>query len=621
MRIIGKHFAFLLTILIFCLKGYSANQKEILVLNSYHNGLSWTDSLVNSIKTELCHELNYSVYFEDMDTKRHFSEKYFQTLKDYYKQKYADKNLDLIISTDNNAYDFLILYKEEIFGSIPVLFCGLNSVITPPKGYSGVFENTSFCSTIHLIENNHPDYKEIVVVSDHSTTGNTVVSALLEDLDHMKKAPRYRILQPNDIHDLQLELSSLKKGHIILYLLFNRDSKGNYLNYESSFESVEPYCSVPIYCVWDFYLNKGAVGGALITGRNQGRQVSNMAKKVLAGTPVDDLPPLMAEHEFVFDYKQISAYDIKKSKLPKNARIINKPYDFVRENKEIVILTLTVLILLTIIIIVMTINIHLRKVRAQKEKIHLKEIQANHEHLKIAKEAAEESSRLKSAFLANMSHEIRTPMNAILGFTDLLSGGEIEKEKRNRFISIIQKNTKSLLRLISDILDISKIETNQLKILKSKCNLDNLFITLQENFDTLIEQHGDKELTFTISTPEESSILEFTTDTIRLHQIFMNLIENSIKFTNLGTIAIGYEIRGDKLQFFVKDTGIGIPIDKQKIIFDRFRQADLNADTRQYGGTGLGLAICKSLVELLGGEIWMKSQPDNGTSFYFSLPI
>ncbi len=101
----------------------------------------------------------------------------------------------------------------------------------------------------------------------------------------------------------------------------------------------------------------------------------------------------------------------------------------------------------------------------------------------------------------------------------------------------------------------------------------------------------------------------------------MNLIENSVKFTNLGTIAIGYEIIGDKLQFFVKDTGIGIPIDKQKIIFDRFRQADLNADTRQYGGTGLGLAICKSLVELLEGEIWMKSQPNNGTSFYFSLPI
>lgn len=621
MSIIGKHLILFLGILIFGLKGFSSNHKEILVLNSYHNGLSWTDSIVNSIKQEFSDELSYSVYIEDMDTKRHFSEKYLQTLKKYYQEKYDDKKFDLIISTDNNAYDFLKSYKNEIFDSVPILFCGLNSVITPPKGFSGVFENTSFCSTLHLIENNHPDYKEIVVVTDHSTTGVTVINAFLEDLEHMEKAPRYRILQPVDLHDLQLQLSKLQEGSIILYLLFNRDSKGNYVTYERGFEGVEPYCSVPIYCVWDFYLNKGAIGGALITGRNQGKQVSNLAKKVLSGTPIDDLPPLMAEHEFVFDYKQLSAFDIEISKLPKNAHIINKPYEFVRENKEIVILTLTVLILLTIIIIVMTINIHLRKVRAQKDKVHLQEIKANHENLKLAKESAEESSRLKSAFLANMSHEIRTPMNAILGFTELLSGDDVEKEKRNRFLLIIQKNTKSLLRLISDILDISKIETNQLKILKSKCNLDSLFTTLQENYDTLIEQHEDKELTFSISTPENSSIIEFTTDSIRVHQIFTNLLENSIKFTSLGSINIGYEIVGDKLQFFVKDTGIGIPENKQKIIFDRFRQADLNADTRQYGGTGLGLAISKSLVELLDGEIWMKSEQDKGTTFYFSLPI
>lgn len=620
MRIIKQCLPILL-LLLFCFNGFSSNQKDILVLNSYHNGLSWTDSIVSSIKREFASELYYSIYIEDMDTKRHFSKEYLNTLALFYQEKYKNKTFDLIISTDNNAYNFLLEYKEKIFGSVPVLFCGLNSIIDVPKDYSGVFENTNFCATIHLIENNHPDYKEIVVVSDLSTTGKTASNALKNDFEHMKETFRYRFIQPDNIHDLQVQLSSLTEGSIVFYLLYNRDSKGNYVTYETGFDEAKPYCAVPIYCVWDFYMNRGAIGGALITGRNQGKQVSEMAKKVLAGVNINDLPLKLAEYEYRFDYKQLTHFNIDRSNLPKDSHIINEPYKFIRENKEIVVLTLTVMILLTIIIIVMTINIHLRKIRAQKEKTHLLEIQSNHENLMIAKEAAEESSRLKSAFLANMSHEIRTPMNAILGFTDLLAGKNIEIEKRTRFISIIQRNTKHLLRLISDILDISKIETNQLKIVKNKCVLNDLFVNLNEIYEAILDLHDNKKLIFLTTIPDDKSITEFNTDTMRLLQVFNNLIENSIKFTALGTIEIGYDIKGDFLRFFVKDSGIGIAKDKQKIIFDRFRQADLNSNTRKYGGTGLGLAISKSLVEMLGGEIWFISKPDEGTTFYFTIPF
>ncbi|PKQ61770.1 hypothetical protein BZG01_18590 [Labilibaculum manganireducens] len=621
MRITKQYFSIVLFLFIFCFKGFSANQKDILVLNSYHNGLSWTDSIVSSIKRELSTESSYSVYIEDMDTKRYFSQNYLNVLAKFYQEKYKNRKFDLIISTDNNAYDFLLEYKNQIFGSVPVLFCGLNSTIDVPKGYSGVFENMNFCSTIDLIKENHPKFSELVIVSDKTTTGKAMVQFVEDDIKNMEELIPYRIIQPDHMPNLQKELSSLDKNSIVLYLLYNRDSEGKYYTYEDSFREVIPYCKVPIYCVWDFYMGHGAVGGTLITGRNQGKQVTEMAKRVLSGTSIDDIPSQNAKYENCFDYKQLTQFNIDRSKLPKDSRIINEPYSFVRENKEIVILTLTVLILLTIIIIVMTINMHLRKVRAQKEKAHLLEIKANHEELKIAKEAAEESSRLKSAFLANMSHEIRTPMNAILGFTDLLAGDDVEKEKRTRFISIIQRNTKHLLRLISDILDISKIETNQLKIVKNKCVLDNLFVNLNEIYEAILDLHDNKNLSIITTVPDDKSITEFNTDTMRLVQIFNNLIENSIKFTNIGTIEIGYDIKGDFLRFFVKDTGIGISEDKQKIIFDRFRQADLNADTRKYGGTGLGLAISKSLVELLGGEIWFISKPNEGTTFYFTIPF
>nr|WP_320118455.1 ABC transporter substrate binding protein [uncultured Marinifilum sp.] len=617
-----KQCIFLLSLLLFTgLSAYSAKNKNILVLVSYHNGLSWTDSLVNSIKNEFLSNNDYTVFIEYMDTKRYFSESHLSDLKNHYKKKFHNTKFDVIISTDNNAYNFLKDNRNDIFGPVPVLFSGLNSIIDPPKGYSGVFENFSFCATLSLINKFHPNYSKIVVVSDYSTTGKTLLDALNKDIKQMSEPLRYDIIRPKSIEDLKNKMSKLDSNSVVLYLVYNRDINGNYCTYESGFKQAKPYCKVPIYCVWDFYIDRGAIGGSLITGRIHGKQVSDMAKKVLSGTSVDDIPPLKAEYKYIFDYKEMSRFGIKKRDLPKNSKILNIPYSFVRENKEIVVLTITVLVLLTVIIIVLMINMHLRKLRAQKEKAHLTEIKASNKKLAKAKIIAEESSRLKSAFLANMSHEIRTPMNAILGFTELLSGDNVEDSKRKRFISIIQKNTNSLLRLISDILDISKIETNQLKIIIDAYKISDLFESVKSNYESMLDQNGNKKLDFKISLPETNEIIEISTDIIRLQQVFSNLLENSLKFTNQGEIEIGYMVKGKYLEFFVRDTGIGIEENKQAIIFDRFRQAELDANTRKYGGTGLGLAICKSLIELLGGTIRMKSKLNKGTIFYFTIPI
>ena len=603
-----------------CFSVLASNQKNILILNSYHNGLSWTDSIVCSIKHELLSDPDYNIHIENMDTKRYFSEDYLQILKQFYTQKYQNSKFDLIISTDNNAYNFLLDNKDSVFGNVPVLFCGLNSIINSPKGYSGVFENLDFRSTIDLIKKTHPKYSELVVVTDYSVTERTTIQSLKKSIDQMKIPLRYRILKAVNISKLKSELASLNPNNVLLYLAYNRDAKGNYCTYEKGFEAVEPYCKVPIYCVWDFYMNRGVIGGALITGRMQGKQVSDMAKLLLSGTSIDDLPPQLAKYEYVFDHNQLKKHHINRNTLPAHSKIINVPYRFLRKHKDIVILTLTILVLLTIIIIVMSINNHLRKIRSQRDKAHLLEMKAANKKLEKAIVVAEESNRLKSAFLANMSHEIRTPMNAILGFTELLSADDLEKTKRNRFISIIRKNTNGLLRLISDILDISKIETNQIKIIKSNCRLEELFEGLKSNYNSLLEHYGDNNLEFKIVLPEASEIKEINTDSIRLQQIFTNLLENSIKFTHSGEIIIGYQLSGKYLEFFVKDTGIGISEEKQEIIFDRFRQADLDANTRKYGGTGLGLAISKSLVELLGGQIWIRSKLGKGASFYFTIP-
>lgn len=358
----------------------------------------------------------------------------------------------------------------------------------------------------------------------------------------------------------------------------------------------------------------------LTTGKMQGKMVAQMALKLLKGTPIDNIKSQTAPHQLILDYKVLKRFGIDTKKLPPNTHLINLPYSFIRENKKIVVLTLTIFILLILVIISLSVIIHLRHLKIHREQLHVQELEANQRTLELAKEKAEESNRLKSSFLANMSHEIRTPMNAIIGFSELLSDTGRTEENRKRFIDIIQKNTKYLLRLINDILDLSIIETNQLKVIIRECDLQELLNTLLENHLNLIHQ-TNKEIRLNLVTPKEMTKEVIKTDCIRLRQILTNLLENAIKFTYQGTIDFGYELHKKEYLFFVKDTGIGVSSDMQKVIFDRFRQANLDSDTREFGGTGLGLAISKSLVELLGGEIWIDSEPNKGACFYFTIPI
>ena len=240
------------------------------------------------------------------------------------------------------------------------------------------------------------------------------------------------------------------------------------------------------------------------------------------------------------------------------------------------------------------------------------------ESLKKSKEKAEESDRLKSAFLANMSHEIRTPMNAILGFSSLLKEQRISPEQQAYYIDIINTKGRDLLRIISDIIDISRIEAGDLYIRMEPVEVFKFIRDIYEEFKEDAQLKTRSNLQFRLDIPDREKPLIINTDATRLKQVFVNLIQNSIKFTSKGFIEMGFELLEDNnIRMFVRDTGIGIPQDKQKIIFDRFRQID-DSHTREYGGTGLGLAISQSLVETMGGELKVKSAEGHGSEFHFT---
>ncbi|MDA3955029.1 MAG: response regulator [Bacteroidales bacterium] len=233
-----------------------------------------------------------------------------------------------------------------------------------------------------------------------------------------------------------------------------------------------------------------------------------------------------------------------------------------------------------------------------------------------AKEKAEESDRLKTSFLLNVSHEIRTPMNGIMGFSKLLQKPGNSLEKSNRYTSIIVDSGNQLLSIIDDILDVSKIETGQIDLFEEEINLDSILNDILTLFKIRTDEKG---LSLNLITDVSIKNPVILVDKSKFKQIFFNLIGNALKFTDKGNIDFGYKIKGNQLEFFVKDTGIGISKKYQKDIFDRFHKIENHA-TKLYGGTGLGLSICSGLLEKMGGEIWVVSEENKGAVFYFTIP-
>ncbi|WP_264559187.1 response regulator [Flavobacterium sp. N2270] len=234
-----------------------------------------------------------------------------------------------------------------------------------------------------------------------------------------------------------------------------------------------------------------------------------------------------------------------------------------------------------------------------------------------AKVKAEESELLKSAFLANMSHEIRTPMNGIIGFTTLLKEADLTNEEKSLYIDIISKSGERLLNTINDIIDISKIDAQQMHITNEQVNINEVIYDLYNFFKIECDEN---KVSLKLEIEPNTQDLKILTDRNKFNSILTNLIKNAIKFTEIGEITIGYKINQENYLFFIKDTGIGIPKDRHEAIFNRFIQADIE-DKNAFQGSGLGLSIAKAYVEMLEGEIWVESEVNKGSCFYFTIPL
>ena len=247
---------------------------------------------------------------------------------------------------------------------------------------------------------------------------------------------------------------------------------------------------------------------------------------------------------------------------------------------------------------------------------NINETKKSETELTLAKETAEESDRLKSAFLANISHEIRTPMNGILGFSELLKESELDSEEQRIYIQKIKESGDRLLNIINEIIDMSRVESQEIKVNISETNINELIKILYTLFKSEV-QHKGLLIYYKMGLPTKEAIIK--TDREKIESILSNLLKNALKFTHNGFIEFGYEKKQGLLEFYIKDTGTGICPEHQEFIFERFRQGD-ESFNRNYEGVGLGLSISRAYVELLGGSIWVESEPGKGSVFYFTIP-
>lgn len=721
-------------------KSDSNGLTDILLINSYHYTFKWTNDITNAVVKELPEADDYRISIEYLDTKRFSFQRQEVLYVEYLKEKYRTLDIKGIICSDNDAFEFVLKHGKEIWGDVPVTFCGVNELFKydiNSTNYFGVEEEIAIAQTLELILTLQPDLKELIVVSDSTLNGILFADQFLRAARAINFPVDYDLIYATSVELLGETLKEVdpeKRAILLLSLYLPRNGAVKDMILEADF--LKSCLDVPVYGTWDFLFGGFILGGVINTGEEQGRLAAQLLKRKLAG---ETFPPgylVKPTQTMVVDYNKLKYYNIDLSLVPKNALVLHEPENYFRKYRQEILIVCSVLGFLIVINIILLRLLNEKriaeaKLRKSEERLELAldganvglwdidlenkavyinkwvsgllgygdsgiarvtigdwiktchpddlgqvnevlhmhlsgkvhdfntearlqtssgeykwfslhgkvvEVDQNstprrmiglmldidmqkqfEEQLRIAKEKAEESDRLKSSFLANVSHEIRTPMNAILGFSDILLDASIQKEDSLKFLSLIRSSGESLLALINDIIDISKIESGQFNIVIGKFDLHLLFDKISHIASTLINTYN-RDIELIIEKGVDQASLFIESDQYRLEQIINNLISNAIKFTSRGHVILSYTIPDNNtLEIRVTDTGRGISKEDQGVIFERFRQ--INPDSKiNIGGTGLGLAISKSITELLGGTICVDSAPDQGATFRVRIP-
>ena len=366
----------LFSILFFNFLFANNTSKEVLLIHSYHKGYTWSDDISKSIENQFKNHNNIELSTIYMDTKMIDDSIYLNNLAKLYKQQFEGRKFDLIIVSDNNAFDFVIKYHEYLFKDLPVLFCGINNFDKAlldennMKRYmTGVVEQVDLEKNFELISKLHPNLKNLLIINDTSTTGYAVKRDLNPIIDKYNKKFNIQYVDNLEINNLKEKVSTLdKKNSVILFVLLFKDTTGKYFTYKQSFKEIKEVSDVPIYGLWDFYLNYGIVGGLLTSATAQGEAVSKMALEILEKDKKPTQIPILEKspNVYMFDYNELKRFDISIEDFFNNPVIINQPSSVYKEHYKFFIVSLIIIMTLSIIVVILRANIQ-RRVKVERE--------------------------------------------------------------------------------------------------------------------------------------------------------------------------------------------------------------------------------------------------------------
>lgn len=603
----NKYYFLLLFILVESINTFPADFKRVLVLHSYNVGLSWTEKITEGIDYQFREYYpEAEIFFEYLDSKRIEDPLFYQKTKEILQLKYKTDYFDIIISSDNSAFEFLLKYRDELFPKTPIVFCGVNNfsrkMLQGTKNITGVAEIIDINGTLNIIKTNHPSAKTIAIISDTTITSKENKKLFIQLM------PRYSAFEFIFLHDVRQSclvksINELPKNTVIILFSSIYDDKGIFISFEKSADIISKNSPYPIYGFWSFFIGHGVVGGSMLSGYDQGMRAGELAIRILRGENPDRIPVISnTTARYIFDFTQILRFNIDQHNLPIESMIINKPEQNYTINRVYVWLIIIVSAISSVIMFYLLFNMRKRK-KTEKDLI-LKRLEA------------EKSDKLKSEFLAQISHEIRTPINTILNFTSLLRDelhDKVEGDLRSSF-KIIENAGRRTIRTIDLILNMSEVQTGfyepQFK------RVDILKDVLEKIYTEFLPLSEAKDIKFNLVKLTDSTFA--MADEYSIFQIFVNLIDNAFKYTHKGKIEIIiFKNYADKLSVGIADTGVGIGKDYMYHLFQPFTQEE-QGYTRKFEGNGLGLALVKKYVELNNAIIKVESEKGKGSRFTVS---
>jgi signal transduction histidine kinase len=495
----------------------------------------------------------------------------------------------------------IILYEEtDVFESVDIISDAFDAHVQ-----GGFLYDYDVESNIRLIKKLYPETQNIAFISDN-TYGGVSLQALVKK--EMGKFPDLNLIlldgRQHTIYTIIEELRTLPPNTALLLGTWRIDQLDGYFMLNATYAMMAAAPSVPAFSLTSLGMGYWAIGGYVPNYRNVGADLARQVVNRLSGKS-SDIQPLLMPNQLRIDNLKVEELEIDRSLLPDYAEFINLSVTLYQQYR---IYIWTALLLFGILIVALPVLLffHSRALRLKNILV------ASEAELRAAKEKAEESDRLKSAFLANMSHEIRTPLNAIVGFSNILTSKEQTLESLQKYGEIIRHSSDLLLRLINDVLDISKLETEKVQFTYQNCDIIPLIHTVLYSME-VSEKNSNRFVLY-----HQCESFELFTDAQRFGQVLINLLSNASKFTKAGIIMVEFEVNaaGDMVLFSVSDTGSGIPEAKRDAVFERFEKLDAYIQ-----GTGLGLSICKMITVKWGGDIWVDTQYTEGARFVFSHPI